>query len=275
MTSPLLTLNDQRQIPQLGFGVWQVADDIAADVVGQAFAAGYRHIDTAEIYKNEVGVGRAIAESGIPRKELFITTKVFSPDHGRERTLRAIDGSLQRLGLSYVDLYLIHWPSAHRGLFVETWATLVELQKEGRVKSIGVSNFQPDHLRRIMDETGVAPAVNQIELHPKFQQRELREFHARHNIATESWSPLGQGTILENAILKEVAAKHGKTVAQIIIRWHIDQGLVVIPKSVTPARIVENFDVFDFALDAEDLEKIASLDDANGRIGPHPDTANF
>lgn len=275
MTSPLLTLNDQRQIPQLGFGVWQVADDIAADVVGQAFSAGYRHIDTAEIYKNEVGVGRAIAESGIPRKELFITTKVFSPDHGREKTLRAIDGSLQRLGLSYVDLYLIHWPSAQRGLFVETWATLVELQKEGRVKSIGVSNFQPDHLRRIMDETGVAPAVNQIELHPKFQQRELREFHARHNIATESWSPLGQGTILENAVLKEIAGKHGKTVAQVIIRWHIDQGLVVIPKSVTPARIVENFEVFDFALDAADLEKIAALDDANGRIGPHPDTANF
>jgi 2,5-diketo-D-gluconate reductase A len=273
--SPTLTLNDGNTIPQLGFGVWQVPDDITADVVGTAIAVGYRSIDTAVVYENEAGVGAALAGSPVPREQLFITTKVWNSQQGYDKTLRAFDKSLSRLGLEYLDLFLIHWPKPSQDLYVETWRALVELRRQGRVKSIGVSNFNLEHLQRIVDDSGVAPAVNQVELHPRFQQKSLREFHRQFDIATESWSPLGQGQLLEEPAIKSLAQKHKRSPAQIIVRWHLDSGLIVIPKSVTPARIRENFNVFDFELDADDMQKIAALDSAGGRIGPDPETADF
>ena len=242
-------------------------------MVGTALSTGYRSIDTAAIYGNEIGVGKAIAASPVQRNQLFITTKLWNDQHTDARS--ALNQSLSRLGLEQVDLYLIHWPKPRQNAYLEAWKTLVKLKEEGRTKSIGVSNFTISHLKQIFDATGVAPSVNQIELHPQFQQKELAAYHTEHGIITESWSPLGQGTLLENPTFKGLAQKHGRTPAQVVIRWHLDRGYVVIPKSVTPSRIRENFDVFDFSLDADDLATIAALDRKNGRIGPNPETANF
>jgi 2,5-diketo-D-gluconate reductase A len=272
---PYLSLHDSARIPQVGLGVWQTPDNEAAPAVKAALDAGYRHVDTAAVYENEQGVGEGIRQSGVSRSDIFLTTKLWNTDQGYEQTLKAFEASLKRLGTDYVDLYLIHWPSAHRGLFVDTWKALVTLKEEGRAKSIGVSNFYPEHIEKIVAETGVAPVINQIELHPDFQQRESRAFHEKHKIATQSWSPLGQGKLLGHPVIAEIAQKLGRTPAQVIIRWHIENGLVVIPKSVTPSRIVENFKVFDFKLSAEDLDKLNGLDDAGARIGPDPKTATF
>ena len=272
-TQPTISLNDGNVIPQLGFGVWQVPNKEAAKVVGTAISTGYRSIDTAAIYGNEIGVGKAIAASPVQRTQLFITTKLWNDQHTNARS--ALNESLSRLGLDHVDLYLIHWPKPRQNAYVKAWKALVKLKEEGRAKSVGVSNFTVSHLKRIIDATGVAPSVNQIELHPRFQQKELAAYHTEHGIITESWSPLGQGTLLENPTLKALAQKHGRTPAQVVIRWHLDRGYIVIPKSVTPTRIRENFDVFDFSLDADDLAKIAALDRRDGRIGPDPETADF
>lgn len=274
-TVPTIALNDGRAIPQLGFGLWQVPDQEAAAAVTEAFNVGYRSIDSAKVYENEKGLGDAIRASDIGREELFITTKLWNDDQGFDNALRAFDASLERLGLDYVDLYLIHWPSPHRGLYAESWKALVRIKQEGRARSIGVSNFTPEHLTRIMEDTGEVPVLNQIELHPRFQQNELKAFHAEHNIATESWSPLGQGKLLQDATITNVAKKYGKTPAQVILRWHLDNGLITIPKSVTPSRIAENFQVFDFTLDADDLQTMASLDNRAGRIGSDPESATF
>ena len=270
-SSPKLALNDGRSIPQLGFGVWQVPDGDASNIVGQALRAGYRLIDTAAGYGNEKGVGEAIRGSGLPREDLFVTTKLKTSDHGFDRTLRAFEESLSLLKLDDVDLYLIHWPKPSLGLYVETWRAFIRLRDEGRVKSIGVSNFTIEHLKRLIGETGVAPVLNQIELHPRFQQRALREFGAGHGILTESWSPLGRGRLDDNPVLADLASKYRKSWAQIVIRWHLDNGLVVIPKSVTPQRILANFDVFDFRLSPDDMARISELDDPKGRVGSDPD----
>ena len=265
-----ITLNDAQIMPQLGLGVWQTPADQTADLVRTALEAGYRHIDTAMIYRNEAGVGEGLNRSGVAREEVFVTTKLWNDYQGFDQTMAAFDASLTRLGLESVDLYLIHWPAPSKDRYLESWRALIRLQREGRARSIGVSNFAVDHLERIMGETGVTPAVNQIELHPRFQQAELRAFHGAHGIATESWSPLGQGGLLADPAIGAIAAKHGKSPAQAIIRWQLDMGLIVIPKSATPSGIVQNLDVFDFALDAEDLAAIAALDDPGGRIGPDP-----
>jgi 2,5-diketo-D-gluconate reductase A len=272
-TQPTIGLNDGNAINQLGFGVWQVPDEEAAKVVATAISTGYRSIDTAAIYGNETGVGKAIAASRVQRTQLFITTKLWNDQHTNAGS--ALDKSLSRLGLDQVDLYLIHWPKPRQDAYVEAWKALLKLKEEGRTKSVGVSNFTVSHLKRIIDATGVAPSVNQIELHPRFQQKELAAYHTEHGIITESWSPLGQGTLLEDPTLKALAQKHGRTPAQVVIRWHLDRGCIVIPKSVTPSRIRENFDVFDFTLDDDDLVKIAALDRKDGRIGPDPETADF
>jgi 2,5-diketo-D-gluconate reductase A len=270
-----IALNDGKSIPQVGLGVWQTPNDEAAPAVKAALDAGYRHVDTAAVYENEEGVGRGIRQSAVARSDIFLTTKLWNVDQGYDSTLKAFDASLERLGTDYVDLYLIHWPSPHRGLFVDTWKALTRLKEEGRAKSIGVSNFYPEHLEKIISETGVVPVINQIELHPDFQQQTARAFHDTHKIVTQSWSPLGQGKLLTNPVIGKIAGRLGRTPAQVIIRWHIDNGLVVIPKSVTPSRIVENFKVFDFQLSSEDLAELNALDDAGARIGPDPKTASF
>jgi diketogulonate reductase-like aldo/keto reductase len=269
-TIPTVRLNDGNAMPQFGYGVWRVSNEEAASAVGEAIKAGYRSIDTAAIYGNEEGVGQAIKSAPVAREELFITTKVWNDRHGYDDTLRAFDESLARLKLDHVDLYLIHWPVAGSEAYLDTWRALIKLKQDGRAKSIGVSNFMVQHLQRLSDETGVTPSVNQIELHPRFQQTELREFHAANGIATESWSPLGQGTLIADETLAAIGRKYGKTPAQVILRWHLDNGLVVIPKSVTPSRMRENIDVFDFNLDSEDMRVIEALDDASGRVGPDP-----
>ena len=270
-----ILFHDGNSIPQVGLGVWRTPNDTAVTAVQAALSAGYRHVDTAAVYENEGGVGEGIRASGIARSEIFLTTKLWNADQGYDSTLKAFDASLKRLGTDYVDLYLIHWPAPKRDQYVDTWKAFIQLQKEGRARSIGVSNFQPEHLQRLIDETGVTPVINQIELHPDFPQKENRAYHEKHRIVTESWSPLGQGTLLENQVVGKVAAKHGRTPAQVIIRWHIDNGLVVIPKSVTPSRIEENFKVFDFRLDAEDMATFADLEKGGKRIGPDPMTATF
>jgi len=271
----LMTLNDGTAIPQLGLGVWQVDHGITADVVGWAIKAGYRLIDTAQGYRNEEGVGEAIRAADVPRSELYITSKLRNGAHERDAALRAFDDTMEKLGIEQLDLFLIHWPVPSRDKYVEAWKTLIELKQAGRIKSIGVSNFNRDHLERIIGETGVVPVANQIELHPRFQQRALREFHAGHDIQTESWSPLGSGRLLGDPTIAGIAAKHGKSAAQTIIRWHLQQGLIVIPKSIHQDRITANFDVFDFELDTQDLKTIAGMDSADGRDGPNPATAAF
>jgi 2,5-diketo-D-gluconate reductase A len=273
--NPNIDLNDGHSIPQLGYGLWQVPDDVTESVTREALKVGYRSIDSAAIYGNEAGLGKTIQGGDVPREKLFITTKLWNEDQGFDNTLKAFEKSLGLLGTDYLDLYLIHWPSPHRGLYVDSWKALIRLKDEGRVKSIGVSNFTPQNLEEIIGETGVIPAVNQIELHPRFQQRELRELHLQHGITTEAWSPLGQGKSISDPVFASIAEKYGKTPAQVILRWHLDNGFIVIPKSVTPSRIAENFDVFDFKLDKADRQQIDALDDPNGRIGPDPATATF
>jgi diketogulonate reductase-like aldo/keto reductase len=266
-----LPIAPSEQIPQLGFGVFQVPPKETEVAVAEALSAGYRHIDTAAAYRNEGGVGQALHASGIDRDELFVTTKCWNDDQGYEQAKRACRASLERLELSHLDLYLIHWPVPAHDQYVETWKAFIELQSEGLVRSIGVSNFQPEHLERVIAETGVAPAINQVELHPYFQQVGLRREHERLGVLTEAWSPLGRGLELEDATVVEVAQAHGKTPAQAIIRWHLQLGNVVIPKSVRPERIEENIDVFDFELSGQEMESLAALD-AGKRIGPDPNT---
>ena len=268
---PTLPLGESEQIPQLGYGVFQVPPKETEQPVAEALEAGYRHIDTAAAYRNEGGVGLALRTSGIPRDELFVTTKCWNDDQGYEQAKRACRESLNRLELSHLDLYLIHWPVPAHDRYVETWKAFVELQQEGLVRSIGVSNFEPEHLERVIAETGVTPAINQVELHPHFQQVGLRREHERLGVLTEAWSPLGQGLELEDPVIVEIAQAHGKTPAQTIIRWHLQLGNVVIPKSVTPSRIAENFDVFDFELSDAQMQAIDARD-AGTRIGPDPDT---
>lgn len=269
---PPIILNNGVEMPQLGFGVWQVPDDEAETAVTTALEAGYRSIDTAAIYENERGTGKAIAASGVAREELFVTTKLWNSDQGYDSTLRAFDSSLEKLGLEYVDLYLIHWPLPSKGLAIDTYKAFEKIQADGRAKSIGVSNFLPEHLEKLISETSVIPAVNQIELHPHLQQRASREVHAEQGIATEAWSPLGQGKgLLEVPAIVAIAQKHGRTPAQVVLRWHIQLGNVVIPKSVTPSRIKENIDVFGFELDPEDMAAISALNE-DRRLGPDPAT---
>ncbi|MFB7189705.1 aldo/keto reductase [Streptomyces sp. NPDC056178] len=272
---PSITLNNGVEMPQLGYGVWQVPDDEAARTVATAIEAGYRSIDTAAIYENEKGTGRAVAASGVAREELFVTTKLWNSEQGYDSTLRAFDASLDRLGLDHVDLYLIHWPVPAKDAYIDTYKAFEKIYSEGRAKAIGVSNFLPEHLERLLGETSVVPAINQIELHPQLQQAESRALHAKHGIATEAWSPLGQGKgLLEVPTVVAIARKHGRTPAQVVLRWHIQTGNVVIPKSVTPSRIVENLDVFGFELDADDLAAFAALDEGK-RLGPNPGEFNL
>ncbi|TDZ42157.1 putative oxidoreductase [Mycobacteroides franklinii] len=272
---PNVTLNSGTTIPQLGFGVWQVPNDGAEAAVSTALQVGYRSIDTAKVYENEEGTGRAITESGLPRGDVFLTTKLWNGDQGYDSALRAFDASLERLGTDYVDLYLIHWPVPELDEYVASFKALQRIQADGRAKAIGVSNFTVENLQRLIDETGEVPALNQIELHPRFTQPELRAFHAEYGIATEAWSPLGQGTILEDATLGAIAETHNVSAAQVILRWHLQLGNVVIPKSVTPARIAANFDVFGFELSSDEMERITALHTPDGRIGPDPSTFNL
>ena len=268
---PLVPLRGGSQIPQLGFGVFQVPPEETAEVVERALAAGYRHIDTAAAYRNEAAVGQAIRASGLDRSEVFLTTKCFNDDHGHEQARRAFHASLQRLELDYVDLYLIHWPVPAHNRYVETWRAFIELRDEGLIRAIGVSNFQPAHLERIIAATGEIPAINQVELHPYLQQRGLRHEHEQLGIVTEAWSPLAQGLVLEDPAIVQAAEAHGRTPGQVVIRWHLQLGNVVIPKSVTPERIQQNIDVFDFQLSDAQMEAIEELD-AGRRTGPDPDT---
>ncbi|XXF79679.1 aldo/keto reductase [Myxococcaceae bacterium GXIMD 01537] len=271
-THPTRKLNDGYAIPQLGFGTWPLTDDEAAVAVEAALKTGYRLIDTASRYGNEKGVGQGLRASGLPRAEYFVTTKVRGADHGYDSTLRAFDASARRLGVDYVDLYLIHWPLPGKGLYVETWRAFLKLKQEGRVRSVGVSNFEPEHIRRLVTETGVAPVVNQVELHPDFAQKALRADAAAQKIVIEAWSPLGRGgDLLKRDVITSLAKKHGKSPAQIILRWHIELGNVAIPKSQHPQRMHENLDVFDFRLDASDLAAIATLDRGH-RMGGDPNS---
>jgi 2,5-diketo-D-gluconate reductase A len=271
-TIPSLTFNNGVEIPQVGFGVFLVPAEETKAAVTSALECGYRHIDTAKIYGNEEAVGEAIAESSLDREDLFVTTKCWNDDQGYDKARKAFDASLERLGFDYLDLYLIHWPVPSQDKYVETWKALESLYAEGRVRSIGVSNFQPAHLQRLFDETETVPAINQIELHPWLQQRELRAFHAEHGIITEAWSPLAAGgDFLEDPTIGTIAKKHEVTPAQVMLRWHLDLGNVIIPKSVNPARMASNMDLFSFQLDEDDTAEIASLDSGH-RVGPDPDT---
>jgi 2,5-diketo-D-gluconate reductase A len=262
-------LGDGNTMPRLGFGVFQVAPEQTVEAVSHALRTGYRAVDTAMAYGNEREVGEAIRGSGLSREGVFVTTKLWNAEHGNSSAHRAFDQSLDRLGFDYLDLYLIHWPAPGRDLYGETWEALVELKDSGRVRSIGVSNFEIEHLERVIEATGVVPAVNQVELHPRLQQAELRRFHAEHGIITEAWSPIAKGRVLEGPVITGLASSYGKTPAQIVLRWHLQLGNVVIPKSVTPERIDENFQIFDFSLDDEAMGKIEALD-AGKRTGPHP-----
>jgi 2,5-diketo-D-gluconate reductase A len=270
-TVPVLPLRPNAEIPQLGFGVFQVPPEDTAEVTTRAFQAGYRHIDTAKAYNNEAGVGQAFHASGLDREEVFITTKCFNSDHGYDQARNAFKKSLNQIELDYVDLYLIHWPVPSADKYVDTWRAFVELQSEGLVRSIGVSNFQPAHLERVIEATGVTPAINQIELHPLLQQHGLRREHEELGILTEAWSPLAQGLVLDDPVITQIAEAHSKTPGQVVIRWHLQLGNVVIPKSVTPERIEQNFDVFDFTLTEQEMSEIEGLD-AGHRTGPDPDT---
>jgi 2,5-diketo-D-gluconate reductase A len=268
---PNLSMRDGEEIPQLGFGVFQVPAVETTEAVVRAFEAGYRHIDTAAAYGNEAAVGQAFRASGLDRDAVFIATKCFNDDHGYEQARRACHASLGRLELEHIDLYLIHWPVPAHDRYVETWKAFVELREEGLVRTIGVSNFEPAHLRRLIAETGHTPAINQVELHPHFQQVGLRKEHEELGILTEAWSPLAQGQVLREPAILEIARRHDRTPGQVVIRWHLQLGNVVIPKSVTPERIVENFEVFEFELSPAEMDSIAALD-AGRRIGPDPET---
>jgi 2,5-diketo-D-gluconate reductase A len=268
---PHIPLTGGVEIPQLGFGVFQVPPKDTAEVATRALLAGYRHLDTAAAYGNEAGVGQAIHAAGLDRGEVFITTKCFNDDHGYEQAKRAFKASLERLETEYVDLYLIHWPVPAHDLYLETWKAFIELREQGVVRAIGVSNFNPPHLERLIAETGVTPAVNQVELHPRFQQTGLRREHEDLGIVTEAWSPLAQGRVLDDPAITEIAEAHARTPAQVVIRWHLQLGNVVIPKSVTPERIEANFDVFGFELGPEEMAAIDGLD-AGERTGPDPET---
>jgi 2,5-diketo-D-gluconate reductase A len=270
-TQPTVALNDGTSMPQFGLGVFQTPPETTAQVVKMAVDEGYRAIDTASMYRNEEGVGNALDG----RNDVFITTKLGNSDHGFDETLRAFEDSARKLRRSPLDLYLIHWPRPRVNRYVESWKAFVRLKQEGRVRSIGVSNFNRDHLERIIGETGVTPAVNQIELHPAFQQRPLRELHDAQGIKTESWSPLGRGGSLSAPAIVSVAAKHGKTPAQVVIRWHLESGLIVIPKTVRLERLKENIGALGFRLDDDDMRRMAALDSPDGRIGPNPATAAF
>jgi 2,5-diketo-D-gluconate reductase A len=271
-------LNDGNSIPVIGLGVYQTPAEETERAVAAALAAGYRHVDTAAAYGNETEVGNAIAASDIPREDVSIVTKLWNAQHGYDKTLRAFDASMRRLGLGrpddYLDLYLIHWPMPATNLYVDSFKAFANLRDQGRIRSIGVSNFNGEHLQILIDATGIVPTVNQVELHPLFPQTELRELHSRLGIATEAWSPLGQGALLENPTITALADAHGKTPAQILIRWHVQLGNIVIPKSVNPERIASNFDVFDFGLSEQDMASISSLEDGT-RLGPDPRTFNF
>jgi 2,5-diketo-D-gluconate reductase A len=266
---PTVELHDGVEIPQLGFGVFQVPPEITQKVVEEALASGYRHIDTAAIYGNEEGVGAALAATGIPREEIFVTTKLWNSKQGYDSTLRAFERSLEKLRLEQVDLYLIHWPMPAEDRYLDTWRAFERLRGEGGTRSIGVSNFRVEELERLRAEADLQPTVNQIELHPRLQQPELRAWHAEHGVATEAWSPLAQGEVLAEEAILAVAANHGRTPAQVILRWHLQLGNIVFPKSVTPERIRENIDVFDFELEPDEMEAFAPLD-AGERVGPDP-----
>jgi 2,5-diketo-D-gluconate reductase A len=268
---PTVTLNDGVTMPQFGLGVFQTPPETTEEIVRMAVDEGYRAVDTAAMYRNEAGVGMALHG----RTDVFVTTKLGNSDHGFDETLRAFEASVSRLRRDPLDLFLIHWPRPRVNRYVDSWKAFIRLQKEGRVRSIGVSNFNQDHLERIIGETGVTPAVNQIELHPRFQQKALRAVHDRLGIKTESWSPLGRGAFVGEAAITEIAAKHRRTPAQVVIRWHLDSGLIVIPKTVRRERLRENIGALDFRLDADDMRRIDALDSPDGRIGPDPATATF
>jgi 2,5-diketo-D-gluconate reductase A len=268
---PNLPLNDGREIPQIGFGVFQVPPEQTVETVAHALKTGYRAIDTAAMYGNESEVGEAVARSGLDRSQVFVTTKVWNSDQGRDGTMRAFEQSLSRLGFGYIDLYLIHWPAPSLGLYVETWKAFTELQRDGRARSIGVSNFTVEQLERIIGETGVVPSVNQIELHPRLQQPELRRFHSQQGIVTEAWSPLARGQAIRERPIEEIADRHGRTPAQVILRWHVQLGNVLIPRSVNPSRIEENFRIFDFSLGDDEMEAVRALEES-ARVGPDPRT---
>ena len=268
---PVLTLHDDVEIPQLGFGVFQIPAEETQEAVEEALGVGYRHVDTAAAYGNEAGVGAAIAATGVRREDVFVTTKLWNSEQGYDSTLAAFEKSLERLGTGHVDLYLIHWPRPDAGLFLETWRAFERIKEEGGARSIGVSNFRVEDLERLEAEAEQRPTVNQIELHPRFQQAELRTWHAEHDVATESWSPLAQGDLLEDGTIETVAAHHDCTSAQVILRWHLQLGNVVIPKSATPERIRENFELFDFELSEDDMAALERLETGE-RIGPDPGT---
>jgi 2,5-diketo-D-gluconate reductase A len=271
-----VTLNTGDQIPQLGLGVFKVEDDVCEQIVLDALEVGYRHIDTAMIYRNEAAVGRAIASSGIARDELFVTTKLWNSDQGATATPEALATSLELLGLEYVDLYLIHWPAPLRDEYVASWLALEELHQQGLARAIGVSNFEPEHLERVLEEGSIVPAINQVELHPAFQQRKLREFQEPLGIITEAWGPLGQGKyeLSELPGLTEIAQAHGKSIQQIVLRWHLQEGVVVFPKTVRKERMIENLSVFDFELSPEEMTALAAMD-ADQRVGTHPMDGNW
>ncbi|MUL65556.1 oxidoreductase [Mycobacterium sp. CBMA 234] len=269
-----MMLNDGTSIPVVGLGVFQTPAEDTERAVIAALHAGYRHIDTAAVYRNETEVGRGLAASRVPREDVYVVTKLWNSEQGYEKTLAAFDASMKRLGLEYLDLYLVHWPTPAQNLFIDTFKAFAHLRDQGLIRSIGVSNFEPEHLKLLIDATGIVPAVNQIELHPRLPQAELRETHKRYGIATEAWSPLGQGSLLQDPTVTSVAERHGKTPAQVLIRWHIQLGNIVIPKSVNPDRIASNFDVFDFELSEADMASIATLDNGT-RLGPDPRTFNF
>jgi 2,5-diketo-D-gluconate reductase A len=278
MTVPTITLNDGTSIPQLGFGVFQVPPAETADTVTQALEVGYRHIDTAQMYGNEEGVGQALASAGIPREELYVTTKLNNGFHRPDDARREFAASLEKLGLDRVDLFLIHWPlpTQYDGDFVSTWETLAEFAQDGRATSIGVSNFEPAHLARIIDATGVLPAVNQIEVHPFFGNEETRAAGAEHRIVTEAWSPIAQGKVVGNEVLQKIGAEHGKTESQVALRWHIERGDVIFPKSMRRERMQENFEIFDFSLTPDQVEAITALSQGEaGRMGPNPNEFDY
>ncbi|NHA69490.1 aldo/keto reductase [Phycicoccus flavus] len=278
MTVPTITLNTGTTIPQLGFGVFQIEPGDTAEAVTRAFEVGYRHIDTAQMYGNEKEVGEAIASSGIPRDEIFVTSKLNNGFHRPDDAKRAFDETMTKLGLDRIDLFLVHWPLPTRydGDFVSTWRTMAGFADEGRAAAVGVSNFQPAHLQRIIDETGVVPAVNQVEVHPYFGNEQVRSANAGHGIATEAWSPIAQGQVLDDAVLGEIAQEKGKSPAQVALRWHVERGDIVFPKSVTPERIEENFDLFSFELTPEEVSRISGLDRGeDGRTGPNPDEFDY